>query len=425
MNERLKRLLEAQARTWEQMKDIRNRADENGLIRGEDEESWTRANADIEKIGTADRRGGAGAQARHRRPVPRRRAPHEQEEEREEATADERYAEAFRPSSARPGDLTAEQRTVLRGGFVPDKRGPRPRCRHPTAGGYLAPTTWRDRIIAAADLIANVAAVADLVQTDSGETMAWVTEDDTANAGAILAENTQVTEQDMAWGTAQLGAYMYTSKLVRVSIQLLQDNAYNAEGASPRPRSPHGSCAERALHHRHRLLAAGGHRHQRRRRQDGRHGSDHVGHLRRPDRPGAVGARRLPPERRLHVQRRHAGRLRKVKDTTGQYLWQPGLQAGAPNQLNGHPYIINNYMPTPAANAKSILFGDFREGFVVRRVRDVQLLRLAERYADFLQVGFLAFNRADSKQQNAQAYKAYQQLRHLIPPDPRGDTRDG
>ena len=99
--------------------------------------------------------------------------------------------------------------------------------------------------------------------------------------------------------------------------------------------------------------------------------------------------------------------LRKVKDSTGQYLWQPGLQAGAPNQLNGHGYIINNYMPAPAANAKSILFGDFREGFVVRRVRDVQLLRLDERYADFLQAGFLAFNRADSKQQNAQAYKAY------------------
>jgi HK97 family phage major capsid protein len=101
------------------------------------------------------------------------------------------------------------------------------------------------------------------------------------------------------------------------------------------------------------------------------------------------------------------GKLRKVKDSTGQYLWQPGLQAGAPNQLNGHGYIINNYMPAMAANAKSILFGDFREGFVVRRVRDVQLLRLAERYADFLQVGFLAFNRADSAQQNAQAYKAY------------------
>lgn len=408
MNERLKKLLEAQARTWQQMKDIRDRADENGLIRGEDEESWTRANADIEKLGTQI---AEEERALNLDKVDRSRltAPSEQDEERDEKTGDERYAAAF-DTFVRFGstELDSEQRKVLRGGFVSGQELRAQGVGTLTAGGYLAPKAWRDRIIEAADTIANVAAVADLLTTTSGEAMAWITEDDTANEGAILAENTAVTEQDMAWGTSELGAYMYTSKLVRVSLQLLQDDDYNAEA---RLGTALGRRIGRAQN-RHFTTGTGT------AQPEGIVTNAAIG------KTGAAGQvttvtyddlidlelsvlEAYRTNGRFMFSDTTLGALRKVKDTTGQYLWQPGLQAGAPNLLNGHPYIINNYMPTPAASAKTILFGDFREGFVVRRVRDVQLLRLAERFADFLQVGFLAFNRADSKLQNAQAYKAY------------------
>jgi HK97 family phage major capsid protein len=410
MNERLRKLLEAQARTWEQMKEIRDRADDDGLIRGEDEEAWTRANADIEKIGNQiaeeERALRLDSVDRSRIPAPR----DEQDEERDEATSDERYATAF-DMFVRFGsqELSGEQRQVLRGGFVSGQELRAQGVGTLTAGGYLAPKAWRDRIIEAADTIANVAAVSDLLQTDSGEALAWVTEDDTANEGAILAENTQVTEQDMAWGTSELGAYMYTSKLVRVSLQLLQDNAYNAE---QRLGTALGRRIGRAQN-RHFTTGTGTSQ------PEGVVTNAVVG------KTGATGQTTtvtyddlIDLELSVLESFRTGGRymfsdtilgaLRKLKDGNGAYLWQPSLQIGAPNTLNGHPYTINNYMPAPAASAKSILFGDFREGFVVRRVRDVQLLRLAERYADFLQVGFLAFNRADSKQQNSQAYKAYQ-----------------
>ena len=416
MNERLKKLLEAQARTWEQMKDIRNRADENGLIRGEDEEAWTRANSEIDKIGTQiaeeERALRLDTVDRSRVGAP----PTEQDEERDEATADERYTDAF-DTFVRHGvqELTREQSQVLRGGFVSGKElAKEARAQGVgtlTAGGYLAPKTWRDQIIAAADTVANVAAVSDLLTTTTGEAIAWVTEDDTANEGAILAENTAVTEQDMAWGTNELGAYMYTSKLVRVSIQLLQDNAYNAE---QRLGTALGRRIGRAQN-RHFTVGTGSSQ------PEGIATNAVVG------KTGATGQTTsvtyddlIDLELSVLEAYRNNGTymfsdtslksLRKLREGagTGAYLWQPSLQAGAPNLLNGHPYVINNYLPTPAANAKSILFGDFREGFVVRRVQDVQLLRLAERYAEFMQVGFLAFNRADSKQQNAQAYRAYQ-----------------
>jgi HK97 family phage major capsid protein len=68
-----------------------------------------------------------------------------------------------------------------------------------------------------------------VIDTDSGAPMNWPTVNDTANVGAILAENTQVTEQDVTFGQTPLGAYMYTSRLVRVSYQLLQDSAFNLD----------------------------------------------------------------------------------------------------------------------------------------------------------------------------------------------------
>lgn len=409
MNERLKKLLEAQARTWEQMKEIRDRADDNGLIRGEDEEAWTRANADIEKIGTQiaeeERALRLDTVDRSRIPAPR----DEQDEERDEATAGEQYAEAF-DVFVRHGmdELAPEQRKVLRGGFVSGKEMRAQGVGTATAGGYLAPEQWRAQIIEAADTIANVAAVADLLVTDSGENLPWVTEDDTANEGAILAENTQVTEQDMEWGTDEIGAYMYTSKLVRVSLQLIQDSAYDVQGRLTRALGRRLGRAQ----NKHFTTGTGSSQ------PEGIVTNAVVG------KAGATGQTTtvtfddlIDLELSVIEQYRAGGRymfsditlggLRKIKDGNGQYLWQPSTQAGAPSVVNGKPYVINNYMPTPAASAKSILFGDFQEGFLVRRVRDVQLLRLAERYADFLQVGFLAFNRADSKQQNAQAYKAY------------------
>jgi HK97 family phage major capsid protein len=100
--------------------------------------------------------------------------------------------------------------------------------------------------------------------------------------------------------------------------------------------------------------------------------------------------------------------LRKLKDTTNQPLWQPSIQAGVPDQLLGYGYVLNTDMPVPAANAKSILFGDFRAAYLARMVLGFQVLRLNERFADFGQSAFLGFARADGVVQNTAAYRAYQ-----------------
>ena len=104
--------------------------------------------------------------------------------------------------------------------------------------------------------------------------------------------------------------------------------------------------------------------------------------------------------------------IKKLKDTAGRPIWQPGLsaslQAGQDtfNTINGYPYQINQDMAVMAANAKSILFGNFSR-YVISDVREFTLLRLQERYAEFGQVGFLAFTRSDGRYINTAAIKHY------------------
>ena len=88
--------------------------------------------------------------------------------------------------------------------------------------------------------------------------------------------------------------------------------------------------------------------------------------------------------------------IRKLKDNQGQYLWQPSLTAGAPDLLLGKPVRTSAYMPTIAADAKTIAFGDFSYYWIADR-QGRSFKRLNELYAATGQVGFLASQRVDGK----------------------------
>lgn len=60
-----------------------------------------------------------------------------------------------------------------------------------------------------------------------------------------------------------------------------------------------------------------------------------------------------------------AGAIRKLKDTTNQYLWQPGLQNGQPDKLLGYPFEIWEQMQSVGANQHPVAFGNFRRGYVL------------------------------------------------------------
>lgn len=89
-----------------------------------------------------------------------------------------------------------------------------------------------------------------------------------------------------------------------------------------------------------------------------------------------------------------AALIRKLKDSTNQYLWQPGLVAGKPDQLFGFPVVISEDMPAATTGLKSVLFGRL-SAYKVREVGAIRLRRLDELYAETDQTGFIAFHEAD------------------------------
>lgn len=100
--------------------------------------------------------------------------------------------------------------------------------------------------------------------------------------------------------------------------------------------------------------------------------------------------------------------IRKLKDSTGQYLWQPSLVAGTPDTILGRPVKTSAFMPTAAAGAKTIAFGDFKYYWIADR-QGRTFKKLSELFAATGQVGFMGTQRVDGKLILPEAIKVLQQ----------------
>lgn len=99
--------------------------------------------------------------------------------------------------------------------------------------------------------------------------------------------------------------------------------------------------------------------------------------------------------------------LRKLKNGSGDYLWQPSVTAGTPDTILNRPVYTSSYMPTLEAGKKSIVFGDLSYYWIAdREGRTFQ--RLNELYAPTGQVGFLSSERVDGKLVLPEAVKCLQ-----------------
>jgi HK97 family phage major capsid protein len=397
------------ASLWDQYKAINDRTDYDP--RGEDLEQRDRIEKDldaldsvIENMEKEQKRDGTYNRTDRTGVLP----PSGGDDRRDEAQ--NAYATAFSTFMRQGMDaLDSDQRKLMRSHF----QAPQNAAGVGTSagGGYAVPPEFREQFVQVKKAYGNVAAEAENITTETGASMPWPVNDDTGNVGAILAENTQVSEQDVTLSTASINAYMYTSKLVRASLQILNDwngfegwlagrlgerlgritNAHFTTGTGTSQPLGLVTGATTGVTGTGSFASTGG--------ISGDNLIDLIESL--DDAYGASNNLKFMG----HQSVRKA--VRKIKDTTGAYMWQPGLTAGAPNTLLGFPFVVNNDMATLAASSKSLLFGDFREAYLVRTVQGVTTMRLTERYADFLQVGFLLFERQDGTVQNANAYRAF------------------
>jgi predicted phage gp36 major capsid-like protein len=299
-----------------------------------------------------------------------------------------------------------------------------------SSGGYAVPEGFLAKITTKLAAFGGVRALAEVLTTESGEDLPWPTNDDVANIGHILSENTQDTEQDVALGQASLGAYTYTSRIVRASMQLLNDQAVDLEtwlanqlgqriaraqaahfitgNGSTQPQglvtglsTGRTTAANNAITYDelvdlvHSVDAAY--------REGGELSASPLAPAKGPTTPAGNGP--AVPGVAWIMNDQTFAYLRKLKDDVDRPLIQPDLTAGGPPSLLGYQVRIDNAMPTMAADAKVIAFGNIRAAYIIRDVRGIEVLRMVERYADYLQVGFLGFQRTDGLVQDVSAAK--------------------
>jgi HK97 family phage major capsid protein len=97
-------------------------------------------------------------------------------------------------------------------------------------------------------------------------------------------------------------------------------------------------------------------------------------------------------------------RIRQLKDSYGQYLWQPSLTAGEPNRLLDSPIIMSEYVPsTFSSNAYVGMYADFSWYFIAESM-NFEMRRLEELYAETNQIGYIARLEADGMPAMAEAF---------------------
>lgn len=262
-------------------------------------------------------------------------------------------------------------------------------------GGYLVPDEFERTLVEALQEENIFRTMAKIIQTASGDrkipvvaskgTASWVDEE-----GAI-------PESDDAFGQVSIGAYKLAT-MIKVSEELLNDSVFNLESYIAREFARRiGAKEEESFFIGNGtgkptgiFNATGG-------AELGVTAAsataitvdeimDLFYSLKSPYRKNAV----------FVMNDSTVKAIRKLKDGNGQYLWQPSISAGQPDTILNRPVKTSAYVPTIAAGAKTIAFGDFGYYWIAdRQGRSFQ--RLNELYAATGQVGFKATQRVDGK----------------------------
>ncbi|TBL61039.1 phage major capsid protein [Hafnia alvei] len=329
--------------------------------------------------------------------------PEQRNNQNTEGSQDEKRAHVFdKWMRSGAGELSSEERQVLKElraqGVSPSEKG-----------GYTVPSTFLAQVVEQMKAYGGIASVAQIMNTSDGKTIEWPTADGTNEIGELLGENNEASEEDTDFGIADLGAKKLSSKIIRVSNELLQDSAIDMEAYLAR------RISERIGRGEARYVIRG----------------TGTGTPQQPK--GLVAsvsgttatasatsftwkemntllhsidpAYRNGPKFRWAFNDKTLQTIEEMEDGQGRPLWLPNIIGGTPATVLNVPYVIDQEIEDIAAGKKFLFAGDFNR-FIIRRVNYMVLKRLVERYAEFDQTGFLAFHRFDCVLEDASAIKA-------------------
>lgn len=270
-----------------------------------------------------------------------------------------------------------------------------------TAGGFTVQTEVAQTIIDALRNFGAMRRVATILRTAGGNPLLFPASDGTAELGAIVAENAAAGDLDPAFTQIALPVFKYSSLVVPVSLELLQDSQIDVEGFVT------NRLVDRLgrIQNRHFTIGTG----------TGQPTGLMIGAT--VGRAGTTGSAtsisydelvdlehsvdieyRMRPDTGWMMNDLSVRQVRKVKDTAGMPIFARGAGNGAPegnfNTLLGYKIEVNNEVAVMAANARSIAFGALAK-YTIRDVIELLLQRYDDSaYAKKGQVGFNAWARS-------------------------------
>ncbi len=297
-------------------------------------------------------------------------------------------------------------------------------------GGYFVPKGFVYDVEEALKYYGPMLLTSEIMDTATGQPLPYPTDNDTTVMGELVGEGQQVSEKDVTIGQVLFGAWKFSSKMVKLSLELMQDSAFDMESYLKKKlairigriynnqftlgtgtNAPNGivpatvaACGTPSTTpwtganngYGIPLIASG---------SAANDGGTETGGT-------SIGSQDLdnlehtvdPLYRRGAGYMWHDQTLRRVKvllDKYGRPLWKPSVASGEPDRVNDYPYYINNDMaicPAIAANpaAVTVLFGAL-DKYVIRRVKELGIITLRERFADYGQIGLIGFSRADGQ----------------------------
>lgn len=267
-------------------------------------------------------------------------------------------------------------------------------------GGFTVPKEISANFIETLKDYQGIRRVASRQVTGNGRQINWPTTDGTSEEGEIVAQNQPASDLDVSFGTVAMNVCKASTKVITIPIELLQDTEIDIIGLV------YGRFRDRIGRLQNRVMTVAG---------DGTNNTPFslinratIGVT------GAAGtATSITYDNLVDIQEsidpayeencawmfsQSVRRLiRKLKDGNGRPIWIPsydaGIQGTRVDLLLDKPIQINNHMPTPAANAKSISYGDHKK-YIVRDEMGLTVFKFEDSaYIKKGQIGFMGWCR--------------------------------
>jgi len=283
-------------------------------------------------------------------------------------------------------------------------------------GGYTVPPGFRQKLVEVMVAFGGFAENVDTFSTSDGNPIEYPSLDDTSNSGDITAESAVVADgADLVFGTVRLGAYKYTSAgagsglPLRVPVELLQDSAFDIAGLVSRAMGTR-IARKQATH----WVTGTGVGQPKGIVASSLTADRDLDTADTPDYEDLVDTQDLldaayEPNAKWLMKKNTWSQLRLIVDTNGRPIIQDsttGISGVPDRRLLGAPVIIDEAMPTlsSAGDTFAIAYGDFREAYVIRRVADLTVVVNPYSRAEYGEVEYTAWQRADGNIQNRSAY---------------------